>query len=70
MIESVDAFYDHEPAFRRYLQEHDMDVTTAALGLRRREAHTIHPKVRYECGSNVVTLNKYSSALRYHPGPD
>ncbi|KAK0238484.1 hypothetical protein EDD85DRAFT_826999 [Armillaria nabsnona] len=44
MIESVDAFYDHEPAFRRYLQEHDMDVTTAALGLRRREAHTIHPK--------------------------
>ncbi|KAK0497402.1 hypothetical protein EDD18DRAFT_1162060 [Armillaria luteobubalina] len=44
MIESVDAFYDHEPAFRRYLQEHDMDVTTAALGLRHREAHTIHPK--------------------------
>ncbi|KAF9024746.1 hypothetical protein BDZ89DRAFT_1092798 [Hymenopellis radicata] len=44
LVESLDAFYDNETAFHRYLREREVYPTMENLGLRMRHVHNIHPK--------------------------
>ncbi|KAF9267140.1 hypothetical protein L218DRAFT_856897 [Marasmius fiardii PR-910] len=44
MIESLDAFYDHDEAFHEFLKEQKMDAVLQSCGLELRSQHRIHPK--------------------------
>ncbi|KAK7472522.1 hypothetical protein VKT23_000637 [Stygiomarasmius scandens] len=46
LLESLDAFYDHDPMFHQFLQDHCAHEEAASFGLRLRERNQIHPKVR------------------------
>jgi hypothetical protein len=46
-MESVDAFYDNSDAFKAYFRALGVERTAAALGVRARDVHTIHPQVLY-----------------------
>jgi hypothetical protein len=48
LIESLDAFVDHEAAFEEYLYKEEADATAEKYELRRRAFHRIHPKVCME----------------------
>ncbi len=45
LVESLDAFYDNETAFHRYLREREVYPTMENLRLGMRHVHKIHPKV-------------------------
>lgn len=45
LVNSLDAFVDHEDAFQRYLHDQEVEDTANTLGLRLRVWHRIHPKV-------------------------
>lgn len=45
LIESLDAFVDHEAAFEEYLHQEDTDETAEMYELRRHPCHRVHPKV-------------------------
>lgn len=47
-MSSLDAFVDHEDAFLQYLQNEEAEVIGISLGIRLRETHRVHPKVRLE----------------------
>ncbi|KAL0569362.1 hypothetical protein V5O48_012597, partial [Marasmius crinis-equi] len=44
MIESLDAFYDHDEAFQEFLKAQKADTVLKALGLELRSQHQVHPK--------------------------
>ncbi|KAL0066987.1 hypothetical protein AAF712_005976 [Marasmius tenuissimus] len=48
MIESLDAFCDHDQAFQEYLKAQNMNTPSdsEALGVELRRQHRVHPKVR------------------------
>ena len=45
LIESLDAFYDNETAFHRFLNDEDVNVQSEKIGLRLRQVHSVLPKV-------------------------
>ena len=45
LIDSLDAFVDHEAAFEEYLHQEEADETADICELRRRTCHRVHPKV-------------------------
>ena len=45
-MESVDAFYDNSDAFKTYFRGLGVERTAAALGVRARDVHRIHPQVQ------------------------
>lgn len=45
IMESVDAFYDNSDAFKTYFRGLGVERTAAALGVRARDVHRIHPQV-------------------------
>lgn len=53
LVESLDAFVDHEGAFQQYLREQGAETTANMLGLRLRAWNRIHPKVR---AARIVVL--------------
>ncbi|KAF9461057.1 hypothetical protein BDZ94DRAFT_855912 [Collybia nuda] len=44
LVESLDAFVDHEGAFQEYLRDQEAETTASVLGLCLRAWHRIHPK--------------------------
>jgi hypothetical protein len=48
LVESLDAFIDHEPVFEEYLYKEEADAIAEKCELRRRAFHRIHPKVCIE----------------------
>ncbi|KAG7085598.1 hypothetical protein E1B28_003149 [Marasmius oreades] len=44
MIESLDAFYDHDDALHEFLEEQKMDMVLESCGLELRSQHRVHPK--------------------------
>jgi hypothetical protein len=45
IFESLDAWTENEGAFQDYLSDQDTDGSAAALDLRLRDTHQVHPKV-------------------------
>lgn len=45
LIESLDAFVDHQAAFEEYLNQEEADEIADGYELRRRSCHRVHPKV-------------------------
>lgn len=72
LMSSLDAFVDHEDAFLQYLRSQDAEVTGASLGIRLRNIHRVHPKVRqetslierYVVGSYHLTIRELESHSR------
>lgn len=66
IMESVDAFHDNSDAFKTYFRGLGVERTAAALGVKARDVHRIHPQRHgVPVGSPEHTIPKLSSAEFY-----
>jgi hypothetical protein len=56
LVESLDAFVDHEVAFQEYLHEQGAETIATMAGMRLRAWHRVHPKVCHRIVEFILIL--------------